>query len=119
MTTGGGDSVSLFAYGSLRDPKVQLATFGRLVEGRPDALPGFALVPLAISDPQVIATSGAAVHTIAVPSADAEGLIPGLVLCLTPAELASADRYEVDAYRRILVRLASGGEAFVYVGAES
>ena len=36
---------------------------------------------------------------------------------LTPAELAQADSYEVSDYKRIAVRLKSGLEAFVYVGA--
>jgi hypothetical protein len=33
------------------------------------------------------------------------------------AELFAADEYEVDAYRRSEVLLASGRRAFVYVGA--
>jgi gamma-glutamylcyclotransferase (GGCT)/AIG2-like uncharacterized protein YtfP len=112
-------SVSLFAYGTLRQANVQLATFGRRLEGRPDSLPGFALAPLTITDPGVIATSGRAVHTMARPSGDPADLVPGLVFSLTPAELEAADRYEVDAMKRISVRLASGAEAFVYVSAEA
>jgi hypothetical protein len=112
-------SVALFSYGTLRQPRVQLATFGRLLRGRPDSLPGFALAPLPITDPRVIATSGAAVHTIAVATGNPAHSIPGVVFSLTPAELAAADGYEVDAYARIAVRLASGAEAFVYVGAEA
>jgi hypothetical protein len=110
--------VSLFAYGTLRQANVQLATFGRLLEGRPDALAGFALSPLAIVDPEVIATSGLAVHTIARPTGDPADLIPGLVFGITAAELEAADRYEVDDCTRVAVRLVSGTEAFVYVGAE-
>jgi hypothetical protein len=109
-------SVWLFSYGTLRQPNVQLATFGRLLEGRPDSLPGFAVAPLPITDPGVIATSGAAVHTIAVPTGDPADLIPGVVFSITAAELAAADAYEVDAYARIEVELASGARAFVYVG---
>jgi hypothetical protein len=95
---------------------VQLATFGRLLEGRPDVLPGFARVPLAISSPEVVALSGAAVHSIARRTGNPADLIPGVVLALTPAELEAADAYEVDAYARVELELASGARAFVYVG---
>jgi hypothetical protein len=110
-------SVPLFSYGTLQKPKVQLATFGRLLEGRPDALRGFALAPLTITDPQVVAISGAAIHTIARRTGDPADLIPGIVFRVTPAELDAADAYEVSA-RRIEVELASGAKAFVYVSAE-
>lgn len=112
-------SIALFAYGSLRQPEVQRAKFGRLLDGRADALPGFVLAPLTITDPDVIATSGAAVHKIARPTGNPADLVPGLVFAITPAELGAADAYEVDDYARVRVRLASGIEAFVYVAAEA
>lgn len=109
--------ILLFSYGTLRRETVQLATFGRRLEGRPDVLAGFALSPMRITDPHVIAASGADVHTIARPSGDPEDRIPGLVFSLTPAEIESADRYESGPIERIRVRLESGAEAFVYVAA--
>lgn len=110
--------VSLFSYGTLRQAEVQRATFGRLLEGRPDVLPGFALSPMMIADPHVIAVSGKAVHTIARPTGDPADRIEGLVFQVTAAELDSADRYESGPIRRIAVRLASGVETFVYVAAD-
>lgn len=110
--------VALFSYGTLRQPNVQLATFGRLLEGRSDSLAGFALSPMAIEDPHVVATSGSAVHTIARPSGDPADRVAALVFEITNAELEAADRYESGAIRRIWARLASGREAFVYVRAE-
>ena len=107
-------SVSLFSYGTLQQPRVQLATFGRLLEGQADALPGFALAPLAITDPGVVVLSGAGIHTIAHWTGNQTDLIPGVVFDITPAELDAADAYEVSAVR-IEVRLASGAKAFVYV----
>lgn len=112
------ETVSLFSYGTLRQADVQRATFGRLLEGRPDALAGFALAPMTITDPHVIAVSGKAVHTIARPSVDSSDRIEGLVFQVTGAELDGADRYESGPIRRIPVRLASGTEAFVYVAAD-
>jgi len=111
-------SVPLFSYGTLQQPDVQLATFGRLLEGRPDALPGFALAPLAITDPEVVAISGAAIHTIASWTGDPADLISGVVFSVTPTELDAADAYEVSA-ARIEVRLASGNKAFVYVSTDA
>jgi hypothetical protein len=111
-------SVSLFSYGTLRLPNVQMAIFGRLLTGRPDALPGFALTPLTITDPEVVAISGAAIHTIACRTGDRADLIPGIVFSITPAELKTADAYEVSA-KRIEVGLASGANAFAYVSAEA
>ena len=116
--TAAGPPVSLFSYGTLRQADVQRATFGRLLEGRPDVLAGYALSPMAIADPHVIATSGSAVHTIARPTGDPADLVTGLVFRVTAAELDSADRYESGPIRRIAVRLVSGEEAFVYVAAE-
>jgi len=111
--------IPLFSYGTLRQENVQLATFGRRLQGRPDALPGFAVSPMAITDPHVVATSGSAVHTIARPSGNSEDRIPGIVFLLTPAEIEAADRYEAGPIERIQVRLESGAEAFVYVAADS
>jgi Gamma-glutamyl cyclotransferase, AIG2-like len=115
---GDGKTLPLFSYGTLRQANVQSATFGRLLEGRPDVLAGYACSPMTITDPHVIAASGAAVHTIARPSGDAADRIEGLVFQVTAAELDAADRYESGPIRRIAVRLVSGEEAFVYVAAD-
>jgi hypothetical protein len=112
-----GPSVSLFSYGTLRQADVQRATFGRLLDGRPDALAGFALSPMTITDPHVIATSGKSVHTIARATGDPADRIDGLVFRVTAGELDSADRYESGPIERISVRLESGTDAFVYVAA--
>jgi gamma-glutamylcyclotransferase (GGCT)/AIG2-like uncharacterized protein YtfP len=110
-------NILLFSYGTLRQDNVQLATFGRRLEGRPDALPGYRTVPVRITDPQVIAASGADIHSIAKPSGDPADRVPGIVYAISAAELEAADRYEVGDYRRIRVRLESGVEAFLYVAA--
>jgi len=108
--------VALFAYGTLQQPEVQCATCGRRLEGQADQLAGYALAPLAITSPYVVALSGKAVHTIARRTGDPADRIAGTVFSLTPAELEAIDRYEVDAYARIEVELASGRRAFVYAG---
>ena len=107
----------LFSYGTLQQQGVQRATFGRALRGTPDALVGFEQARVLIEDPQVLATSGKTHHPIVRPSADPASRVPGTVFEVTEAEIRSADAYEVSAYRRIAVRLASGAQAFVYVDA--
>jgi hypothetical protein len=102
----------------LRQPEVQLATYGRELEGSPDRLTGYRLADVLIDDPHVVTLSGKAVHTIARATGDSADRIDGMVFELTEAELAATDKYEVDAYGRVEVTLESGRAAFVYVAAE-
>ncbi|GAA2248049.1 gamma-glutamylcyclotransferase [Herbiconiux moechotypicola] len=109
--------VLLFSYGTLRQPEVQLATFGRLLDGRDAAIAGHRLEWLTITDPHVIATSGSDRHPLLVPAESGETVssVAGTVFSITPEELAAADEYEVDDYTRIEVELDSGESAWVYV----
>lgn len=109
----------LFSYGTLRYPAVQRATFGREIKGQPDVLPGYHKFTVAITDGDVIATSGEASHPIVRYTGDPAHGVEGMVFEITKDELASADKYEVSDYKRIAVRLRSGMEAFVYVEAAS
>ncbi len=105
----------LFSYGTLQKPKVQLESFGRLLEGHPDELVGYTLGQLEISDEAVLAASEQLYHPIAIPANNLNDSIQGMVFELTEAELQSADQYEVEAYQRISVILRSGKKAWVYV----
>lgn len=106
----------LFSYGTLRQPEVQRAVFGRELDSVPDALPGFVIDSVRITDPAVIAASGSDRHPILRRADAAAPPIPGAALAIREADLAPADRYEAEDYERIVVTLASGREAFVYVG---
>jgi hypothetical protein len=105
----------LFSYGTLRQRDVQLSTFGRLLDGRADAIVGFDLDYVMITDPHVIATSGTDRHPILRPSDRTDAAVEGTVFAISHAELLAADEYEVDDYRRISVPLRSGDRAWVYV----
>ena len=109
-------TVALFSYGTLQLPEVQRATYGRLLEGTPDVLAGYRLVPLTITSPEVVALSGEPVHMIACRAADGGERIAGVIYRLKQAELEATDDYEGDAYDRREVRLESGAIAFLYVG---
>ncbi len=105
----------LFSYGTLRQPEVQRATFGHELNGRPDAIVGFELDYVTITDPHVIATSGGDRHPIRRPSDRAGAEIEGTVFAISTADLTAADEYEVDDYVRVAVPLRSGRTAWVYV----
>ncbi len=107
----------LFAYGTLRDPDVQRALFGRLVACENDSLAGFAVDHVEITDPSVVATSGSDRHPILRPGTP-DDVVAGSCLRLTADELDAVDRYEVGDYRRVLVTLTSGRRAWVYVSAD-
>lgn len=111
--------VLLFSYGTLRDPAVQKANFGRLLEGEDDALPGWETALVEITDPRVLAESGLTHHPIVRRSSDPGSAVSGTVFRITAEELAAADDYEVSDYARMRARLASGRLAWVYVAAEA
>jgi len=103
----------LFSYGTLRLPDVQMALFGRLIEGQEDAMVGWASRIIEITDPDVIAKSGTRWHPLIEPSANSADAVEGMVFAITDADLASADAYEVD-YTRMAVALRSGRQAWFY-----
>ena len=107
----------LFSYGTLQLEPVQLATFGRTLEGTADELPGFAQSMMEIDDPDVVATSGKTHHPFATFTGRDTDAIPGTAYRITAEELRNADTYEVVAYKRVAVVLRSGVRAWVYVDA--
>lgn len=110
----------VFSYGTLQQEKVQLSTFGRLLEGKGDELPGFERSQATIEDPRAVAAIGRTHHANVKFNGRADSRVSGTLLEITDAELAAADEYEeLAGYRRIVVSLASGKEAWVYVDARS
>ena len=105
----------LFSYGTLQDKAVQIATFGRQVEGSPDALIGFRQDWVEITDPYVLKTSGKTHHPIVTQTDNPDDKVPGTVFALSPEDIARDDEYEVDDYMRASVSLASGKTAWLYV----
>ena len=86
----------LFSYGSLQQPAVQLSTFGRLLVGREDVLPGFELRMVQHGERQ---------FANVIRSGNTHDAVPGTVFEISDAELARADEYEqADTYTRIAAR---------------
>ena len=56
--------------------------------------------------------------TSALPRSAIGPMLAAAVFLITPEELAQADKYEVNDYRRVLAPLASGGSAWAYVAQE-
>ncbi|GEE03161.1 hypothetical protein nbrc107696_36070 [Gordonia spumicola] len=108
----------LFSYGTLRQPDVQATLFGGPVPTDDDSLVGFRLDWVRIADPAVIAASGSDRHPI-LRRGEPSDVIAGSRLSLTDDQLAAADDYEVDDYRRVEAALASGRRAWVYVSSDT
>ncbi len=97
----------VFSYGSLQQPQVQVATFGRVLEGSSDHLAGFERISLRRGDKQLASL---------VRSGNAQSQVDGMVFEISESDLAIADVYEAtDAYSRIPVVLGSGMQAWVYI----
>ena len=105
----------LFSYGTLQQEDVQLASFGRRLSGRADALVGWRQEMVEITDPDVLTKSGKALHPILIPGRTDDS-VAGTVFEITAEELTAADRYEVSDYKRVAASLKSGLTAWVYVG---
>lgn len=110
----------IFSYGTLQQESVQLANFGRLLKGTPDALAGFAEARVPIEDQALIAASGQTHHANAAYTGNPRHQVAGTTFEVTDEELLKADDYEKSAdYTRVSVRLDSGRTAWVYVHAPS
>ncbi|HEY0124493.1 MAG TPA: gamma-glutamylcyclotransferase family protein [Rhizobium sp.] len=93
--------VYLFSYGTLQYPEVQKASFGRLLEGSDDVMPGFRKDMVEIGDPDVVAKSGERFHPIVMPSTDPKDEVAGKVFTITTDESDLVDGSVVDSVRRI------------------
>jgi gamma-glutamylcyclotransferase (GGCT)/AIG2-like uncharacterized protein YtfP len=105
----------LFSYGTLQTEAVQLATFGRLLEGEPDVLVGYCLRMIRIEDQDFVASSGTAHHRNLQFTGAASDLVEGTVFNVTRKELEQSDEYEPDGYERVAVQLKSGISVWVYL----
>jgi hypothetical protein len=104
----------LFSYGTLQRESVQVSTFGRALQGQPDELIGFEQTTKEIEDTAFVAASGARVHTIVRFNGREDSRVRGMAFEVSDDELVRADRYEPAGYGRVLTRLASGRQAWVY-----
>jgi Gamma-glutamyl cyclotransferase, AIG2-like len=105
----------LFSYGTLQTESVQLTTFGRRLDGNPDALIGYRLRMIQIMEQEFVITSGAEYHRNLEFTGKASDVVEGTVFAVTEQELKQADAYEPDGYERVRANLRSGTDAWVYL----
>jgi hypothetical protein len=111
---------NLFSYGTLQSEAVQLATFGRRLEGKPDCLIGYRVTLIPINNHNLMATTGGTHHRNVEFTGIATDVVEGSVFPVTKNELEQADAYErIANYKRVLVQLASGASAWVYLSAST
>ena len=95
----------LFAYGTLKQTKIQKESIGRLIKNIPDTLLGFKKIKLKINNktyPAVVKDSTSTQE------------IKGAVLEINKADLKKIDAYETKAYQRKKEILKSGLSVWVY-----
>jgi len=107
--------IPLFSYGTLQMPEVQLANYGRRLEGSPDALAGYRMEVLPDRDPDAVRISGTKTHMVVRRTGNPADRVSGQLFLLTADELAATDKYEGSDYARAELALESGRRAFVYV----
>lgn len=96
----------LFSYGTLQTDAVQLATFGRRLQGQPDTLVGYRLTTIRIASVD---------HRNLQFTGSASDYVEGTTFEVTMKELEEADAYEPHGYERVSVKLKSGQDAWVYL----
>ena len=105
-----GELERLFSYGTLQAEDVQLATFGRILQGEPDSLIGYVI--RMVLDRNV---PGKTYHRNIEFTGKPADVVSGTVFRVTEVELEQADVYELDAeYKRTRVKTRSGKDAWVY-----
>ena len=105
----------LFSYGTLQKEQVQIETFGRLLKGEKDSIMGYQLKMVEITNPEVLRKSGQKFHPIIEFSGNKNNEVEGMLFEVTDEEIANADDYEVDDYKRIETTFKSGKVGFIYV----
>src|SRR3954468_12784471 len=105
----------LFSYGTLQDAAVQLRIFGRELAGEADTLTNHQMIMSATSDDVFAAETGARSHRNLRSTGVISDVVEGTVFALTQDELERADSYEPTDYRRVLLTLHSGTNAWVYI----
>jgi len=105
----------LFSYGTLQIESVQIKNLGRKLTPHADLLLQYELRDCLIRDPEVVNTSGKAIHPMACFTANQNDAVSGTTFDISLEELHKIDQYEVADYKRIQCTLKSGESAWVYV----
>lgn len=108
----------LFSYGTLQQGKTQLELFGRILKGAADTLPGYKIATIEISDKTFLAKGEGKFQQTLIHTRNNRDKVTGTVFEITGEELSLCDKYEPSNYTRIITRLTSGQEAWIYLAVE-
>ena len=109
---------NLFSYGTLQKDTVQLALFGRLLHGSKDRLNDHQLASVEIKDGSFLSKGEQNYQLTVIPSTGNNDSIEGMVFEISAEELLLADNYEPAEYKRVIIALASGKKAWIYLAVE-
>ncbi len=101
---------NLFAYGTLKDKRIQETVFGKVLNGTPDAATGFTTKEIEIEE-----EFGVTPYPIIVETKNPEDVVSGIRYQLTEYQLEQADIYEGMHYKRIQIQLDSNEVAWTYL----
>ncbi len=102
---------TIFTYGTLQNEGVQLAIFGRILNGVPEVLTGYAKMEIWIQEENQKSIS----YPIIKKTDEKNARIEGVLFEITERELHLADDYETAKYQRIYLSFDSGKKGWVYV----
>lgn len=97
---------NLFVYGTLKKPEIQKEVIGRVADLTEDSLKGYKQSTVYVRGEN---------FTILINSKNRFDIVFGSVMEITGEELRKIDEYETDVFKRKMVVLNSGKEAWVYV----
>ncbi|MBZ4044230.1 MULTISPECIES: gamma-glutamylcyclotransferase family protein [Flavobacterium] len=100
----------IFSYGTLQSKEIQMQVFNKLLTGTPDQLTGYKLKDLQIEE-----EFGIEDYFVATPSENPSDAVDGIVYTISSADLAKADQFESNAYKRVQITLKSGVVAWIYI----
>ncbi|PXY45803.1 gamma-glutamylcyclotransferase family protein [Flavobacterium hydrophilum] len=100
----------IFSYGTLQSKEIQMQVFNKLLIGTPDQLAGYKLKDLQIEE-----EFGIEDYFVATPSENPSDAVDGIVYSISSADLAKADQFESNAYKRVEITLKSGIVAWIYI----
>ena len=104
--------IKLFTYGTLQHEDIQENLFGRMLQGTPEILIGYALKKINIEE-----EFGIVAYDILVETGNPEDTINGIIYEITTKELHQADLYEGFHYKRVEVNLQTNEKAWAYSAA--
>jgi gamma-glutamylcyclotransferase (GGCT)/AIG2-like uncharacterized protein YtfP len=105
----------LFSYGTLQEERTQLELFGKTLKGSADILKGYTVASIEIKDEKFLAKGEQSFQSTAIFTGKENDRIKGTVLEITEEDLRLADKYEPDGYDRVLVKLKSGIQSWIYL----